>query len=163
MTYCPCLKRRGRRRRRRRKAFHMYRYEIKIHLCAKKKKWTEMMQIFNKPYECIIANTSSKWQQAAHTTYQLIPFRCSTRAIEKHWRHFWGKVRWMGCWLKKHGKTERARGLGKKTWEEIGKGIKWQPWDSRQEEDITHSQPAFEEQVLSISSQCTDFKCQFLL
>ena len=30
-----------------------------------------------------MANTSAIWQQAAHTTYQLLFPRCSTRAIQK--------------------------------------------------------------------------------
>ena len=30
-----------------------------------------------------MANTSAIWQQAAHTTYQLSPPSCSTRAIQK--------------------------------------------------------------------------------
>ena len=31
----------------------------------------------------------------------------------------------------------------KKTREEIGKGIKWEPWDSRQEGDIKHPRPPY--------------------
>ena len=30
-----------------------------------------------------MANTSAIWQQTAHTTYQLSPPSCSTRAIQK--------------------------------------------------------------------------------
>ena len=34
-------------------------------------------------YKCMMANTSAIWQQTAHTTYQLLSPRCSTRAIQK--------------------------------------------------------------------------------
>ena len=33
--------------------------------------------------QCIMANTSAIWQQAADTTYQLSSPSCSTRAIQK--------------------------------------------------------------------------------
>ena len=37
--------------------------------------------------------------------------------------------------------TERITGLGRRTREDIAKGIKWQPWDSRQGGDIKHPRP----------------------
>ena len=78
-------------------------------------------------YQCIIANTSAIWQQAAHTTYQLSSPSCSTRAIQKKiyiplnkkkLRIFWRKKhRRMDHW-QKNDKTERASGPGRKTREE---------------------------------------------
>ena len=71
-------------------------------------------------YQCIMANTSAIWQQAAHTTYQLSSPSCSTRAIQKSLtlnknclRVFWKKVRRMDH-KQKNDRTERARGLGRK-------------------------------------------------
>ena len=69
-----------------------------------------------------MANTSAIWQQAAHTTYQLSSPSCSTRAIqksltlnEKYLRVFWReKSQENGPLAKTNGKTERARGLGRK-------------------------------------------------
>ena len=72
---------------------------------------------------CIMANTSAIWQQAAHTTFQLLSPSCSTRAIQKilafiktYLRVFWKKVRRIGPL------AEKARGLGRKKEEKIGKG-----------------------------------------
>ena len=72
-------------------------------------------------YKCKMANTSAIWQQASHTTYQLSSPSRSTRAIqksqtlnEKYLRIFWKKVRRMDHY-QKNDKTERARGLVRKT------------------------------------------------
>ena len=73
-------------------------------------------------YNCIMANTSAIWQQAAHTTYELLSPSCSTRAIQKiltlikkYLRVFWKKSQENGPL------AEKARGLGRKK-EKIGKG-----------------------------------------
>ena len=75
----------------------------------------------NGKYQCYMA--------ASYTYYhQLLPPNCSTRAIlnsltlnEKCLRTFWKKVRRMDH-QQKNDKTERTRGLGRKTREEIGRG-----------------------------------------
>ena len=60
-----------------------------INTRLKKEKNKEKMDRHNvkkkkkKLYKCIMANTSAVWQQAAHTTYQLLSPSCSTRAIQK--------------------------------------------------------------------------------
>ena len=74
-------------------------------------------------YKCIMANTSAIWQQVAHTTYQLSSPSCSTRAIQKSltlnakYLSFLEKSQKNGP-LAENDKTERARGLGKKTKQE---------------------------------------------
>ena len=76
--------------------------------------------------KCTMANTSAIWQQAAHTTYHLSS--CSARTIqksltfnEKYLRIFLKKVRRMDH-QQTNDETERARGRGRKTREEIRKG-----------------------------------------
>ena len=55
-----------------------------------------------------MANTSAVWQQDAHTTDQLSSPSCSTRVIQKN-----SLTKTVGMFLE-NGKTERARGLGRK-------------------------------------------------
>ena len=45
-------------------------------------------------YKWIMANTSAIWQQAAHTTYQLLSPSCSTRAIQKSLTRNYLRVFW---------------------------------------------------------------------
>ena len=70
----------------------IYRYQVKEKRREKKKKKKktgldrhnrkkEKKKI--KLYKCIMANTRAIWEQVAHTTYQLSPPSCSTRAIQK--------------------------------------------------------------------------------
>ena len=76
-----------------------------------------------KLYKCIIANTSAIWQQAAHTTDQLYTKMPNLlRKLFESVCFFWGGK--SGEWTvsKNMAKTERARGLGRKIREEIGKG-----------------------------------------
>ena len=67
-----------------------------------------------------MANTSAIWQQAAHTTYQLLSPSCSTRAIqksltlnEKYLRVFWKKGQENGPlaekWQDKKSKRTRQK------------------------------------------------------
>ena len=70
----------------------IYRYQVKEKYFKKR---SGQIQIL---YNCIVANTSAMWQQAAHTTYQLSSPSCLTRAIqksltlnEKYLRVFWRK------------------------------------------------------------------------
>ena len=68
------------------------------------------------------------------TIYQLLPLRCSTIAIQKaktNWRIFRSKEKerkktiiTITDYKLKNDETERARGLGRKIKEEIGKGNK---------------------------------------
>ena len=74
------------------------------------------------------ANTSVIRQQAAHTTQQLSSAGCSTTDTrknlspnEKCWRlNVLEESQWNGP-LAKNDKTERAKGLGRKTRVEMGK------------------------------------------
>ena len=78
-------------------------------------------------HKCIMANSSAVMQQAVHTTYRPPSPGCSTRAIqkspslnEKCWRIFPPRVGRIDRY-QKNDKTQRARGLGRKTRKEIGK------------------------------------------
>ena len=100
---------------------------------------TSNKKYIQKLYKCITANTSAIWQHAAHTIDQLSSPSCWTGTIQKSlslnekkcWRIFGKKFRRMDQQADKD-KTERVKGLGRRTREQSG--IKWQPWDSRQRE-----------------------------
>ena len=92
-------------------------------------------------YKCTEANTSAIWQQAAHTTDQLASPSCSTRAIqkslslnEKYLRVFWRKKSQENGPLAEKLQDRKSKRTRQKKQEEIPK---WQPWDSRQEEDTS--------------------------
>ena len=74
-----------------------------------------------------MANTRDIWQQAAHTTYQLLSLCCSTRAKQnktitsqgnKYAIHSWGKVRRMDHQQEMTTQKEQEEWTGK---QEIGK------------------------------------------
>ena len=56
-----------------------------------------------------------------------------TKLVTKNVWEFSGKSQEKGP-LAENDKTERARGVGRKTTQEIGRELKWQPWDAKQEE-----------------------------
>ena len=87
----------------------------------------------------LLSYINAQWQipvQAAHTTYQLSPPSCSTRAIRGEKSLTLNETYFSFLFLKKKGggggmridhkqkndKTERARGLGRGKKQEIGKG-----------------------------------------
>ena len=76
-----------------------------------------------------MANTSAIWQQAAHTTYQLLSPSCSTRSIQKSLTlnkqkidSFLEKRQKNGSLAEKRQDRKSKRTRQKKTIEEIGKG-----------------------------------------
>ena len=95
-------------------------------------------------YECITANTSAIWQQAAHTTYQLSSPSRSTRAIQKSPTYNQNKLSFLeksqenGPLAEKWQERNSKRTREKQQERRQERGTKWQPWDSRQEDDIRH-------------------------
>ena len=92
-----------------------------------KKEWTEAIKKSKILYKCITANTSIIWQHAAHTTDQLSSPNRQTGATQKslslnkkYWRIFWKKFRRKDQQAE-NGKTERLKGLGRRTRENIAK------------------------------------------
>ena len=86
-----------------------------------------------------MAFTSTIWQQAAHTrtiiSYLLNKSNTKTKKPNLQWKvlvNILGRGWENGLSEKKNDNQDRARGLGRKTREETGRGVKWQPSDSRQ-------------------------------
>ena len=96
-----------------------------------------------------MANTSAIWQQTAHTTCQLSSPSCSTRAIQKSLtlnkkiECFLEKSQENGPLAEKWQDRKSKRTRKKRQERRWERGIKWQPWDSREEDDIRHPQPPF--------------------
>ena len=92
-----------------------------------------------------MANTSAIGQQAAHTVYQLSSPSRSTRAIKKPEEKSQENGPLVEKWQDKKCKTRQRKQKRRQE-----RGIKWQPWDSRQVVNIRHPRPPSEEIMIMI-------------